>query len=46
VVPCHWQNQRLGGPFSLANDSYMPPTEFEQIHYRHQQTAALVVGNQ
>jgi hypothetical protein len=21
VVPCHWQNQRLGGPFSLANDT-------------------------
>jgi hypothetical protein len=24
----------------------VPPAEFEQIHYRHQQTAALAVGNQ
>ncbi len=21
VVPCHWQNQRLPGPMSLANDT-------------------------
>jgi putative transposase len=36
-----WNDERLHGELG-----YMPPTEFEQIHYRHQQTAALVVGNQ
>jgi putative transposase len=36
-----WNDERLHGELG-----YMPPAEFEQIHYRHQQTAALAVGNQ
>ena len=36
-----WNDERLHGELH-----YMPPAEFEQIHYRLQQTAALAVGNQ
>jgi putative transposase len=36
-----WNDERLHGELG-----YMPPAEFEQIHYRHQQRPALAVGNQ
>jgi transposase len=36
-----WNDERLHGELG-----YMPPAEFEHIHYGHQQRPALAVGNQ